>query len=165
MKLTDLNSNFSCSLEKTEDVTALTSLLTALGMFTAAETVEIVHQQSQNNHIQKLQSGLSRMLKLENDADEQIAKEVVRSESCSKIMTPTESEMSILKYRKCGKCDADLEVKNPGKVSKQCPLCGVLVAGAGPSWRWQLYSHISRRHFSKVIRWIKSHFSTKHFFL
>jgi len=90
-------------------------------------------------------------LKLENDADEHFTKEVERSESCSKILTRSESEMSSFKYRKCGRCEGELEVKNPGRVSKQCPMCGMLVAGAGPSWRWQLYSHISRRHFSKEL--------------
>jgi len=36
-------------------------------------------------------------------------------------------------------------------ISKNCHLCGVLIAGAGTNWRYPLYAHLSRRHFAKEL--------------
>ena len=36
------------------------------------------------------------------------------------------------------------------KRSKACPVCRAVIAGAGTNWRFPLYSHLSRKHFSNV---------------
>jgi len=45
-----------------------------------------------------------------------------------------------------------IKVKLPKhQNSRECPVCGTLIAGSGASWRYPMYSHLSRKHFSKEL--------------
>jgi len=48
------------------------------------------------------------------------------------------------------KAEISLKIKHP-KISKECPICGTLIAGSGSGWKYPLYSHLSRKHFSKEL--------------
>ena len=144
---------FSVTCASVENIKEFSCLLEMLGLVTATESLQLQQppQQEQLHQMETSQKddGKTRVGKEKSyvKSPEKRRERIVRSSSMSSL--PKLREES----DKCGGRRSDLVGGEESQSSRRCPVCKVGIEGKGrrgASWRWPLYSHLCRKHFSQV---------------
>ena len=134
-----------------ENIREFSSLLEMLGLVTASESLQLQQPPHQEQlHMMETsqeEGGKTRVDKEERviSSPEKRRERIMRSSSMSSLPKLREENDK-------GRT-SDLVAGDQSKSSRRCPVCKVGIEGKGrrgASWRWPLYSHLCRKHFSQV---------------
>ena len=144
---------FSVTCASIENIKEFSCLLEMLGLVTATKSLQL-QQPPQKEKLHQMETfqkedGKTMVTKEERYVNnpEKRRERIVRSSSMSSL--PKLREES----DKWGGRRSDLVGGEESQSSRRCPVCKVGIEGKGrrgASWRWPLYSHLCRKHFSQV---------------